>query len=462
VSGLGDPVDWTARSLGAALRRRELSSVAVTEAYLDRIAALNPRLNAFITVTAAHALDRARRADRELAQGVDRGPLHGVPYALKDVIATRGILTTNGSRSSSDWVPPIDATVRERLDAAGGVLLGKLNLWELAMVGSVYGHVRNPWHTDYSAAGSSGGAGAAVGARLVPIAIGTDTGGSIRVPAAHCGIVGLRPTYGRVSRFGVTANAWSVDTVGPLAVTVDDAATALLAIAGPDPRDRTSSRRSRSEMEEAGPDTLEGLRIGLPREHFFDQVHPEVEHAVRAAIEALAQLGARVVSVDLPHADTAAVARTVHLVEAASCHEGRLGTKRSLLGREVRTRLERAAQYSGVDYVKALRVRTMLVEEAARAFEHCDVIVSATDRGLPVRIGDPAPGPELAVGGPNTFFASMTGIPALAVPCGFTAGPPALPISLQLHAGPFQEALLFRVGRAYQRETDWHTRVPPH
>jgi aspartyl-tRNA(Asn)/glutamyl-tRNA(Gln) amidotransferase subunit A len=434
----------------------------VAEAFLDRIEALNRRLNAFITVTRSAALTRARRLDEETAQGRVRGPMHGIPYGLKDVIATRGILTTNGSRATAQWVPAFDATVEERLGAAGGVLVGKLNLWEFAMVGSAYGEVRNPWATEYSPGGSSSGAGAAVGARLVPIAIGTDTGGSIRIPAAHCGVAGLRPTYGRVSRYGVTANAWSVDTVGPLAASVDDVAIVMSAISGADPRDRTCAVRPVPLFDPAGTGSLAGLRIGLPETAFFTEMHPEVAEPVRTAVTELERLGARTVPVDLPHAGDAGLLRTLHLAEAASCHERRLLEQGALLGPELRARLERAGSYSAADYVKALRLRTVLMEEAGRAFETCDVIASPTDRNLPVRIGSPPQAATAAstIGGPNTFFASMTGLPALAIPCGFSTTPPRLPVSLQLLARPFDEALLIRVGRAFQQVTDWHKQRP--
>jgi aspartyl-tRNA(Asn)/glutamyl-tRNA(Gln) amidotransferase subunit A len=328
----------------------------------------------------------------------------------------------------------------------------------------VYGEVRNPWATDYSPGGSSSGAGAAVAAGLVPLAIGTDTGGSVRAPAAHCGIVGLRPTYGRVSRYGVTANAWSVDTVGPLTRTVQDAAFALTTIAGSDSRDRTCARAAVPRFDAASAD-LRGLRVGLPREHFFDSIHPEVENAVREATEALAKLGATLTTVDLPHAGEAGLARTLHLAEAASFHEQRLRDSASLFGSELRARLERAQSYSAADYVKALRLRTILTDEATRAFQACDVIASPTDRNLPARIAGSSP-PTAApagaprIGGGNTFFSSMTGIPSLAIPCGFAKSGPSLPISMLLHARPFDEVMLFRVGHAYQQATDWHLRRP--
>jgi aspartyl-tRNA(Asn)/glutamyl-tRNA(Gln) amidotransferase subunit A len=448
--------------LGFRLRRRELSAVDLAGAFLDRIDALNPRLKAFITVTRHHALQRARRADAELRSGRDLGALHGVPYALKDVIATKGILTTNGSRASAEWVPSFDATVEERLASAGGVLVGKLNLWEFAMVGSCFGEVLNPWSVEHSAGGSSSGAGAAVGARLVPLAIGTDTGGSIRIPAAYCGVVGFRPTYGRVSRYGVTANAWSVDTVGPLTSTVADAGIALTAIAGADRRDRTCSTRPVAVPPAASKD-IRGMRVGVPEAHFFEDIDAQVDRAVRHSIDVLAQMGARVVPIRIPHASDAALLRTLHLAESASLHERRLKEQSALLGESFRQRLERGWSYAAPDYVKALRLRSVLMEEVADAFTRCDVFVTPSARNVATRVNvgtEPTTQPSAVPVGAHTFVASMTGIPSLALPCGLTAGRPALPISMLLHAPPFEESALIRTGQVFQMVTDWHRQVP--
>ncbi len=304
----------TIEQLAKRLARRELSSRELVQQCLARIDALNPSLNAFVMVAAEQALEQAERADRERANGRATGPLHGIPYAVKDVIATKGIPTTNGSRVVRGR-DDVDAEVVSRLNRSGAVLLGKLNLWEYAMVGSQFGVVRNPWNTEYSASGSSGGSAAAVAAGLVPLALGTDTGGSIRVPAAHCGVVGLRPTYGRISRDGVTPNAWSVDTVGPITRTAADAAIAFRALAADDRvaagnRPATNARRTSPAR----------WRLGLVR-WFFENTHPDVERAVTDALRQLERGGSRLVDVDVPHATDAALARTLHLAEAAAFHE---------------------------------------------------------------------------------------------------------------------------------------------
>ena len=443
----------TIEQLAKRLVRRELSSRELVQQCLARIDALNPSLNAFVMVAAEQALEQAERADRERAKGRATGPLHGIPYAVKDVIATKGIPTTNGSRVVRRG-DDVDAEVVSRLSRGGAVLLGKLNLWEFAMVGSQFGVVRNPWNTEYSASGSSGGSSAAVAAGLVPLALGTDTGGSIRVPAAHCGVVGLRPTYGRISRDGVTPNAWSVDTVGPITRTAADAAIAFRALAADDRvaagnRPVTNARRNSSAR----------WRLGLVR-WFFENTHPDVERAVTEALRQLERGGSRLVDVDVPHATDAALARTLHLAEAAAFHEERLRDPASGIGQELRSRLREAQTYPAVAYIKGLRLRTLLVEETRRAFETCDLLVMPTDRGLPAMAsGDPAPAAGRS-GGPNTFLASMTGEPALAIPCGFSVSPSGLPISLMLQAPAHREDRLFDAAVALQRSTDWHERHP--
>jgi len=451
----------TAAELSALIRKRAVSSREVVEAFLGRIEAMNPRLNAFITVTRDVAIQRAAAADEEIRRGRYRGPLHGVPYAAKDVFATKGILTTNGSKATATWVPERDSTATARMDAAGAVLVGKLNLWEFAMTGAAYGEVRNPWAVEYSPGGSSSGAGAAIAARMAPIALGTDTGGSIRVPAAFCGVVGLKPTYGRVSRYGVTANAWSVDTAGPLTASVEDAALALSAIAGADKHDRTCVSVAVPNYSEAMGKGLSGVRIGIVREFFFDDVHRDVEAAMKESVAAFERGGAKVRDVKIPHASFAGIGRTLHLAEAAAYHEERLKHQADQLGPSLRRRLESARTFLAADYIKALRLRSVLLDEVKRAFDECDVIAVPTDRALAPPLASERPGaPPVAGGGGNTFLASMTGIPALALPCGFSTGSPRLPISMMLHAKHFDEAMLFRVGHAYQKVTDWHRAVP--
>jgi aspartyl-tRNA(Asn)/glutamyl-tRNA(Gln) amidotransferase subunit A len=462
-----------AHELGALLRDREVSPVELANAFLDRIDELNPRLNAFITVTAEVARERAREAEREIASGGYRGPLHGIPYAPKDILATRGIRTTNGSRVTADWVPDFDSTITERLDRAGAILLGKLNLLEFAMGSGVlsgFGPSRNPWDTDYSPSGSSSGSGTALAAYLCPLSIGTDTGGSIRGPAAACGIVGLKQTYGRVSRYGVTTLSWTLDHAGPMTKTVADCASVLQVIAGHDAKDPTSSSEPVPDYSRALTRELSGLRIGVPRSYFFDDAHPEVEAAVRGALDLLAREGARLVEVDLPHARYAGSAGwIVAMTEATSFHEKRLRDSPGLFDPLVRERLETAKFYAATDYVKSLRLRSILQEEMARVFERSDVMAVPGTTGLPARLESPeTAGSDVKPGstsppyrGGNTFLGNMTGNPAITIPCGFSKGPPSLPIAIQFYGRPFDEPTLLRVAHAHESLTDWHKRRPP-
>jgi aspartyl-tRNA(Asn)/glutamyl-tRNA(Gln) amidotransferase subunit A len=462
-----------AHELGALLRKKEVSPVEIVDAFLDRIDALNPRLNAFITVTADVARSRAREAEREIASGSYRGPLHGIPYAPKDILATRGIRTTNGSRVTADWVPDFESTITERLDRAGAILLGKLNLLEFAMGSGVlsgFGPSRNPWDIDFSPSGSSSGSGTALAACLCPISIGTDTGGSIRGPAAACGVVGLKQTYGRVSRHGVTTLSWTLDHAGPMTKTVADCASVLQVIAGQDAKDSTSSAEPVPDYAVALSNDVSGLRIGVPRSYFFDDAHPEVESAVRRALDLLAGEGARLVEVDLAHAKYAGSAGWIVAMTEATCfHEKRLREQPELFDPLVRERLETAKFYAATDYVKSLRVRSILQEEMAQVFERCDVMAVPGTTGLPTKLETPeTAGSDVKPGsaappyrGGNTFLGNMTGNPAITIPCGFSQGPPALPISIQFYGRSFDEPTVLRVAHAYERRTDWHTRRPP-
>ncbi len=462
----------SARELAALVRSREVSPVEIADAFLSRIEALNPKLNAFITVTADAARSSAREAEREIASGRYRGPLHGIPYAPKDILATRGIRTTNGSRVTPDWVPDYESTITERLREAGAVLLGKLNLLEFAMGSGVlsgFGPSRNPWHPDYSPSGSSSGSGTALAAYLTPLSIGTDTGGSIRAPAAACGIVGLKQTYGRVSRYGVTTLSWTLDHAGPMTKRVADAAVMLRIIAGRDPKDPTSSDDPVPDYEGALDSGVPGLRIGVPSSYFFEGAHAEVDAAVRAAIEVLRALGARIVEVDVPHAGLSASAGwIVAMAEASAFHEKRLRETPELFDPLVRERLETAKFYSATDYIKALRVRTLLQSEMSRVFESCDVMAVPGTPQLPSKLDDEAaarsdvkPGsPSPAFRGGNTFLGNMTGLPAITIPCGFSKGPPELPIAIQFYGRPFDEATILRTAHAYESATEWHRRLP--
>jgi len=468
-----DVLFLSAREQGALIRTRALSPVELTDAYLARIEALNPRTNAFITVTAEVARRQAASAEREIARGRYRGPLHGIPYAPKDILATAGIRTTNGSKVTADAVPAVESTITRRLADGGAVLAGKLNLLEFAMgsgVVSGFGPSRSPWDLSRSPSGSSSGSGAALAAAMVPISIGTDTGGSIRGPANFCGVVGLKQTYGRVSRHGVTTLAWSLDHAGPMTRTVADAALVLQAIAGHDPLDPTTSAEPVPDYTRALTGDIRGVRVGVPGRFFTEGLAPDIEQAWRAALAVLRGLGARLVDVDVPHAEYATNAGwVVAMAEAAAFHEQRLRTSPELFDPIVRERLDAARFYAATDYIKAQRIRTLLMQEMQTVCSLCDVMAVPAGTALPPPLDPPdLAGTDVRPGstatrfrGGSTFLGNMTGLPALVLPCGFSAGPPALPIGLQLYARAFDEAMLFRVGHAYEQATDWHTRRPP-
>ena len=459
----------SATELAPLIKARKLSPVELVQAFLDRIESVNPKVNAFITVTGEHALKEARKAEREIAAGRYRGPLHGIPYAAKDMLATKGIRTTNGSKVTSNWIPNYESTVTGRLNDAGAILIGKLNLLEFAMGSGqkgLVGPARNPWDLTYSPSGSSSGSGAALAAGMVPLTIGSDSGGSIRGPAKSCGIVGLKPTYGRVSLFGVTTLSWTLDHVGPMARTVSDVACMLQVMAGADPHDDTAAVTPVPEYTKTLTGHVKGLRLGVPTEYFFDKVHPETEAALRRAISVLKELGAVLVDVNIRDAALASAASSIILnSEAAAFHEKRLKQNADLLEPLVRERLEVATFNSAVDYIKALRVRTVLMEEMRRVFQTCDVLMLPAGNAAPKLdaeiVGTDAPADPPLPPRPDSFnIANVTGIPAIVMPCGFTAGPPSLPLGIQFCAKPFNESALFRVGQAYQSKTDWHKRRP--
>jgi aspartyl-tRNA(Asn)/glutamyl-tRNA(Gln) amidotransferase subunit A len=452
------------------IKARTVSPVEVVRAFLDRIDAVNPKVNAFITITGDHALEQARQAERDIAAGRYRGPLHGIPYAAKDLVATKGIRTTNGSKVTANWVPDHESTVTRRLNEGGSILIGKLNLLEFAMGSGqrgLVGPTRNPWDLMYSPSGSSSGSGAALAAGMVPLAIGSDTGGSIRGPAKSCGIVGLKPTYGRVSRFGVTTLSWTLDHVGPMARTVADVAHLLQVIAGADPLDRTASAVPVPDYSQLLNGTVKGLRIGIPTEHFFDHVHADTAAALRQAISLLKEMGTELVDITVTNAGLCGAVSSVILgSEAAVFHQTRLKEQGDLLDPLVRERLEAGTFNSAVDYIKALRLRTILMEEMQRVFRTCDVLMLPSGNAAP-RLDEEIAGTDAAsdppsAPRPDSFnIANVTGIPAIVLPCGFTNGPPTLPLGIQFCAKPFDEETLFRIGHAYQSATDWHTRRPP-
>ena len=396
---------------------------------------------------------------------MDRGPLHGIPIAFKDLFATRGVRTTAGSLVYKNWVPDFDATVVERLRAAGAVTLGKLNLHEMAYgitsANPHFGPVRNPWNPEHSPGGSSGGSAAAVATRMVYMAMGTDTGGSIRIPAAFCGTVGLKPTYGRVSRHGVLPLGYSLDHMGPLALTVRDAALTLNAIAGPDPRDATSSRHPVTDFEPDG-ESIRGLRIGFPDSFFFDRLDPDVDSAVRGAMARAESLGAQVEPVRLPDVEALnTVARMVLLAEASAVAEPNLH-RRELFGSDVLALFDQGRLVAATDYINAQRLRRQMRHEFDKVWAEIDCIVTPTTPNTAPRIGDTT----VRLGGQEEDVRLATtrlvrginalGYPSLSMPCGLSTS--GLPIGLQIVGPAFEEALLFRLGAALE---DGGVGIPP-
>jgi aspartyl-tRNA(Asn)/glutamyl-tRNA(Gln) amidotransferase subunit A len=452
-----------------AIRTREVSPLELTEAYLDRIARLNPEVNAYITVTAERARADARRATDELAAGKARGPLHGIPVALKDLYETAGIRTTGGAKIHADYVPAADCTVARRLHDAGTILLGKLNTHEYAYgvttTNPHFGATRNPWNLEHIPAGSSGGSGAAIAAGLATATTGTDTGGSIRMPASVCGVVGLKPTYGRVSKAGVIPLSYLFDHTGPITRTVEDAALMLNVLAGYDPADATSVRTPVDDYTAEIGAGIRGLRIGVPRAYFFAQLDDEVAAAVERALEELRRLGAEVRDIELDGVELG-VGATFGLVltEAQEIHAEALRTRSDDFGADVRAILTTPAPDPQTLMI-ALRARDALTVSTRCALESVDLLVTPTTPIPAARIGEEI----VRYGGVEesillamircTAPFNATGLPALSIPCGFTRA--GLPIGLQLVGRPFDERIVLRAGHAYERATEWHARTPP-
>ena len=450
----------------AGLRARRFSAVDLATAAISRIDRLNPTMRAFITVTAEQALEQARQADRELAMGQDRGPFHGVPVALKDLFYTKGVPTTAGSKVYQNFLPEYNATVVEKLLAAGAVLLGKLNMHEFAYgitsANPHFGAVRNPWNPRHSPGGSSGGSAAAVATHMVFMAMGTDTGGSIRIPASFCGTVGLKPTYGRVSRFGVLPLGFSQDHMGPLTRSVRDAALALNAIAGHDPRDPTSSRRPVVDYVPGEDCSIRGVRIGFPDSFFFERLHEDVESAVRGAIARAQSLGAVIKPVRLPDMDALnAVARIVLLSEASSVAEPFM-EDRGQFGPDVLALLDQGRLVPATDYINAQRLRRKMRREFEQVWQEVDCLIAPATPTPAPRIGDAT----IRLGGrdEDVRLASTRlvrcfnalGFPALSLPCGLSAS--GLPLGMQIVGPAFEEALLLRIGAALE---DGGVGIPP-
>jgi aspartyl-tRNA(Asn)/glutamyl-tRNA(Gln) amidotransferase subunit A len=480
----------TARAIRDAVAGGDVSAVEIARAHLDRIAAANPALNAFNTISAEHALAAAAAVDARRAAGQPLGPLAGVPVALKDNLCTTGIRTTASSKILDRFVPPYDATVTARLAAAGAVVVGKTNCDEFAMgssnENSAYGPVKNPWATDRTPGGSSGGSAAAVAAGLAPIALGSDTGGSIRQPASFCGIVGLKPTYGRVSRYGLLAFASSLDQIGPMTRTAADAALTMNVIAGHDPADATSSAEAAPDFTAALTGDVKGLRVGVPRAFVSNGVDATVLAAFDAALAVLRDAGATLVDVDLPNAPSGIpVYYLVCTAEASSNlarydgvrfgHRAELSSTDTLqtmydrsrdegFGPEVKRRIMLgtyvlSAGYYDAYYLKAQQVRTLLRRDYDDAFRSADVIAMPTSPTPPFKLGEKTDDPlQMYLTDIFTVSANLVGLPAISVPCGFDSG--RLPIGLQLTGRMFDEATLLRAADAYERVTNWPTLAP--
>ncbi len=478
--------------LRAALDAKDVSSVELATLFLDRIERLNPALNAFITVDRDGALAAARAADARIAAGTG-GPLTGIPLAHKDVFCTEGVLTTCGSKMLSNFVSPYDAHVVELLKQAGAVSLGKTNMDEFAMgssnENSHYGAVKNPWDTSRVPGGSSGGSAAAVAARLAPIATGTDTGGSVRQPAALCGITGIKPTYGTVSRYGMIAYASSLDQGGALGTSAADCAALLTAMAGFDPRDSTSLERpaedySRELTVPAQPRPLAGLRIGLPQEFFGPGMADDVRAAVDAALDEYRKLGATTVDVSLPNAQLAIPAYYVIAPAEASSNLSRFDgvryghraaeyrdlaemyakSRAEGFGAEVKRRILVGTYvlshgYYDAYYLQAQKLRRLIAQDFQAALRGCDVIAGPTSPTTAWAIGEKSDDPvQMYLSDIYTIAVNLAGLPGLSHPCGFGAG--NLPVGLQLVGDYFSEARLLNVAHRFQQASDWHLRRP--
>jgi len=479
--------DTTLSALAAQLAGKQISSRELAQAYLDRIAALNPSINAFITVDADRTLAEAAAADALIAAG-QAGPLTGVPIAHKDIFCTDGWLTTCGSKMLSNFVAPYDAHVIRRFKAAGMPSLGKTNMDEFAMGSSnetsFYGAVKNPWNAAYVPGGSSGGAAACVAARMAPAATGTDTGGSIRQPAALCGITGLKPTYGLVSRYGMIAFASSLDQAGPMAPSAEDCALLLNVMTGFDPNDSTSLERDKEDYARDLDKPLAGLRVGLPREFFAEGLNSEVAAAVEAAVAELKKLGATAVDISLANSKLAIPVYYVLAPAEASSNLSRFDgvrygyrapeyadlndmyakTRAQGFGAEVKRRIMIGAYvlshgYYDAYYLQAQKIRRLIADDFNEAFKTCDVILGPTAPGTAFKLGEKSDDPvEMYLNDLYTIPANLAGLPGMSLPCGFDSK--GLPIGLQLVGNYFSEAKMLNIAHQYQRATDWHARAP--
>lgn len=483
------PVPGTIKEASELIRKREVSPVELAELFLERIRSMDGRINSYISVWEKEALSAAREAEKSISRGDYLGPLHGVPVALKDIFVTKDTKTTCGSKMLRDFVAPYDSTVAERLRASGAVILGKNNMDEFAMGSSNetswFGPVRNPWNAEKVPGGSSGGSAAATAAGLCVAAVGTDTGGSIRQPASLCGVVGMKPTYGRVSRFGMIAFASSLDQAGPIAKTVEDAAVILSSIAGHDPLDSTSANVPAADYAEELSEDIKGLRVGIPKEYFVSGMDPEVSESVRDAVSELENLGAEIVEISLPHTRYAVSTYYIIAPSEASSNLARYDGVRytyrcedpeSLrdlffrsrsegFGDEVKRRImlgtyALSTGYYDAYYVKAQKARTLIIGDFEEAWKKVDVIASATSPETAFGIGEKTDDPvKMYLSDILTIPCNIAGLPGISVPCGLSSE--NLPIGLQITGKPFDEQTVLNAAHAYERQTPWHEKKPP-
>lgn len=465
---MSDPATRSLTELAAALRARKLSSRELTQAMLKRIDTLNPKLNAFVSVEPDNALKSAKEADARLARGENLGPLHGVPLAHKDMYYTKGMVAGCGSKIRKDWVAPATSTAIARLEAAGSFRIGALHMAEFAYGPTGHnehlGPARNPWDVTRITGGSSSGSGSAVGARLVSAALGSDTGGSIRLPAHFCGVTGMKPSYGRVSRANAMPLSHTLDSVGPLAQSADDCALIMEAIMGPDPLDPVTDGALPWDRNQAAR-AIPGLKIGVPNSFYVDDLEADVAAALDATIKACEKLGASVTRVSLPDQMVVSAAALIVLaVEAASVHIVNLRTRPQDFGAQVRSRLENGLAYSAIEYLEALRWRGPALAAHLDAIGDVDVIIAPVSRAAAPTIEETdvggGPGAESAIQAITRFMRSINylGLPALVVPSGHTRS--GLPIGMQLIGRPFGDETLVALGRAFQAATDHHSRMP--
>lgn len=466
---MSDLTDTSIAQLGVLIKERKISPVELTQAYFENIHQLNSTINAFVTLTEESALAEAKQAESEIAKGRDRGPLHGIPIAYKDIYCTDGVLTTCCSQVLADYIPNYDATVVRQWKQAGVIMLGKLNTHEFAYgtrnTSSSYGPVRNPWDLSRHTGGSSGGSAAAVLLAMCAGATGSDSGGSIRMPAAACGITGLKPTFGLGSRHGIFPLMWTMDHPGPMGRTVLDCALMLQPMAGYDSNDSTTAVRKYPDFTVGIRHGVQGLRIGIARRYFYECADPEVEATVLDALKVLEQLGAIVGDVDIEYIEHAATASGIlHFAEAAAYHDDTYVSSPELFTPETRRNLELGNYILAKDYLHAQRYRRLLGLSFQKVFREVDIVATPT---IPL-VASKIEAETVNIRGEmrsvhlsmlhNTEPCDLTGLPALSLPCGFSSE--QLPIGLQLIGRPFEESLVLRAGYAFEQATEWHKQRP--